>query len=130
MNEIWFALVSLAFFVVGGFFIYTLIEVRKSAAALTELIKDMDGSLKPAIEELRDSMKSLKVLADDINAITEDVRLVSGSARDIGQNLKRVSELVNEVSSESLIKVSGLRVGIRTALEVLLKNIFLKGGNQ
>jgi hypothetical protein len=34
------------------------------------------------------------------------------------------------VTSSTLIKASGLRAGIRTALEVLLSNIFLKKGGR
>jgi len=130
MNEIWFALMAIAFLVVVGFFIYVLLELRKSARALTEFLKTTEESLKPTMEELQLTLRSLRKVTDDVNEITGDIRTISGSTRDIGRNLKKVSELVNEVSSETIIKVSGLRVGIRTALEVLLKNVFLKGGSQ
>lgn len=130
MNEIWFTLMAIAFLVVVGFFIYVLLELRKSAKALTEFLKTTEESLKPTMEELQLTLRSLRKVTDDVNEITGDIRTISGSTRDIGQNLKKVSELINEVSSETIIKVSGLRVGIRTALEVLLKNVFLKGGNQ
>ncbi len=130
MNEIWFALMAIAFLVVVGFFIYVLLELRKSARALTEFLKTTEESLKPTMEELQLTLRSLRKVTDDVNEITGDIRTISGSTRDIGRNLKKVSELVNEVSSETIIKVSGLRVAIRTALEVLLKNIFLKGGSQ
>ena len=130
MNEIWFTLMAIAFLVVVGFFIYVLLELRKSARALTEFLKTTEESLKPTMEELQLTLRSLRKVTDDVNEITGDIRTISGSTRDIGRNLKKVSELVNEVSSETIIKVSGLRVGIRTALEVLLKNVFLKGGSQ
>ncbi len=128
MNHVWFALMTIAFLVVVGFFIYVLLELRKSARALTEFLKSTEDSLKPTLEELQHTLRSLRKVTDDVNEVTEDIKLVSGSARDIGQNLKKISELLNEVSSETIIKVSGLRVGIRTALEVLLKNLFLKKG--
>lgn len=128
MNQIWFALMTVAFLIVVGFLIYVLLEMRKSAKALTEFLKTTEDSLKPALEELQLTLKGLRRVTDDVNKVTEDIKTVSNSARDIGQNLKKVSKLVNEVSSETIIKVSGWRVGIRTALEVLLKNLFLKKG--
>lgn len=131
MNEVWFALMTIAFLVVVGFFIYVLLELRKSARALTEFIETTENSLKPTLEELQLTLRSVRKVSDDLNEVTEDIRRVSGSARDIGRNIEKISEVINEVGSETIIKVSGLRVGIRTALEVLLKNLFLgKGGNQ
>ncbi len=59
------------------------------------------------------------------------IRSISGSARDIGHNLRKISDFLNEAGSEARIKVSGLKVGIRTAIEVLIKNLLLnKGGSQ
>lgn len=130
MNQIWFILISIAFLAAVGFLIYVLLELRKSARAITEFLKTTEDSMKPALEELQQTLKSLRRVADDVTEVTEDIKMVSGSARDIGQNLKKISGLLNEVSSEAIIKVSGLRVGIRTALGVLLKNLFLKGGSQ
>jgi uncharacterized protein YoxC len=130
MNQIWFALVAIAFLIVVGFFVYVLLELRKSARALTDFLRITEDSLKPALEELQQTLKSMRKVTDDVNAVTEDVRLISGSAKDIGQNFKKISVLLNEVSSDAIIKVSGLRVGIRTALGALIKNFLTKGGSK
>lgn len=130
MNQIWFALMTIAFLIVVCFLVYVLLELRKSARALTDFLRTTEDSLKPALEELQQTLKSMRKVTDDVNSVTEDIRLVSGSARDIGQNLKKISVLLNEVSSDAIIKVSGLRVGIRTALEVLIKNFLTKGGTK
>lgn len=130
MNQIWFALMTIAFLIVVCFLVYVLLELRKSARALTDFLRTTEDSLKPALEELQQTLKSTRKVTDDVNSVTEDIRLVSGSARDIGQNLKKISVLLNEVSSDATIKVSGLRVGIRTALEVLIKNFLTKGGTR
>lgn len=131
MNQTWLMLISISFFIVCVVFISVLIELRKSAKALTEFLKTTENSIGPALDELQDTLKSLRKVTDDINEVTENVRTVSGAASDIGRNFKKISDLLSEVSSDTLIKVSGLRVGIRTALEFLLKNIIAKkGGSQ
>lgn len=126
MNQTWFALLSVAFLLVMGVFILVLFELRKSAKALTEFINTTKKSLEPTLEELQLALKSLRRVTDDVSEVTENVRSLSDAAGDIGRNLKKVSDLVADLSSDTLIKVSGLRVGIRTALEVLLKNIIAK----
>lgn len=130
MNQIWLALMTIAFLTVVYFLVHVLLELRKSAKALTDFLRTAEDSLKPALEELQRTLKSMRKVTDDVNSVTEDIRLVSGSARDIGHNLKKISALLNEASSEAIIKVSGLRVGIRTALEVLIKNFLTKGGTR
>lgn len=128
MNQIWFAFITIAFLMMVGFLIHVLLELRRSTKALTEFLKTAENSIGPAFEELQKTMKSLRKVSDDINTVTEDIRLISGNARDVGQTLKRISELINEVGSETIIKTSGLRVGIKTALEVLFNNILSKKG--
>jgi uncharacterized protein YoxC len=128
MMQVWFAIISIAFLVAVGFLIFVLLELRRSASALTEFLKTTENTIKPTMEELQQTLKSIRKVTDDINEITEDTKQITGITREIGQNLKRVSGLFEEISSEAVIKVSGLRVGIRTALEVLLKNLFLKKG--
>ncbi len=128
MNQTWLMLISISFFMVCVVFIYVLIELRKSAKALTEFLKTTESSIGPALDDLQDTLKSLRSVTDDINAFTDNVRSVSGAANDIGQNIKKVSEIVADLSSDTLVKVSGLRVGIRTALEFILKNIIAKKG--
>ena len=130
MNQIWFALLTIAFLIFVCFLVYVLLELRKSARALTDFLRTTEGSLKPTLEELQHTLKSMRQVTDDINSVTADIRLISGSARDIGQNLKKISMLLNEAGSDAIIKVSGLRVGIRTALEVLIKNFLTKGGSK
>lgn len=130
MGSGWFIVLSLAFLIVVCFLMYVLLELRKSSRALTDFLKNTEESLKPALEELRLTLISLRKVTDDVNSVTGDVRAISGSARDIGQNIKKVSMVLNEVSSDAIIKVSGLRVGIRTALEVLIKNFFEKRRQQ
>ena len=89
MNQIWFALMTIAFLIVVCFLVYVLLELRKSARALTDFLRTTEDSLKPAMEELQQTLKSMRKVTDDVNSVTEDIRLVSGSARDIGQNLKK-----------------------------------------
>lgn len=130
MSQTWFLLLAIAFLVVVVFFISVLLELRKSARALTEFLRNTEASLKPALEEFQLSLRSLRKITDDINEVTEDIKTVSDSVRGVSQNFYKISSLINEVSSDALIKVSGLRVAIRTALEVLLNNILKKGGSR
>ncbi len=48
--------------------------------------------------------------------------------RDVGMNIKHVSDLVDGIISSTAIKTSGLKAGIKTGFMVLLNNLFLRKG--
>jgi len=127
MNSIFLGFITLAFIAAVGVFIYVMVELRAAAKALKEFIKTTECScapLKPTLEELHLTLKSVRDMTDNINGVAEDVRELSGSVRDVGENVKHVSDLVEDVTSSALVRVSGLKAGVNAALEVLLKNLF------
>ncbi len=130
MNQIWVGLIVLAFLVAVGFFIALLIELKKTAQSLREFLKSTEDSIKPTIEELQQTLKSLRKISDDINTVTGDIKTVSGAVREVGQNVKQVSNMIEDLTSCFIVRASGLKVGIKTALEVLLSNLFLKRGGK
>ena len=130
MNQIWMGLIVLAFLVAVAFFISLLIELKKTAQSFREFLKSTEDSINPTIEELQQTLKSLRKISDDINTVTGDVRAVSGAVREVGHNVKQVSNMIEDVTSCCIVKASGLKVGIKTALEVLLSNLLLKRGGK
>jgi len=134
MNQIWIWVIVAAVVATNVFLIMLLIELRQTARSLRESLKSREESIKTALEELQQTLKSLRDVSDDIKDITDDVKTFSDAIKDVGLNVKRISNLVEDVSSSALIKASGLKVGLRTALGVLssnlLSNLFKKGGSQ
>ncbi len=130
MNQILIGLIVFVLLVIVGFTIPLLIELRKTAQSIREFLKKTDESIKPTLEELQQTLKSLRSVSDELNDVTGDVKTFSGAVRDIGKNIRHVSNLIDDVTSSTIIRVSGLRVGVRTALGVLLNNLLKKGGKQ
>lgn len=124
MNYIFFGLITLAFIAAVGIFILTMIELRSAARTLSEFVRTTENSLKPALDELQLTLRSMRGVTDNVTTVTDDVRMFSSSVREIGENIKNTSELIEDVISSSTVKVSGLRAGIRAALEVILKSLF------
>ncbi|MEW6675259.1 MAG: DUF948 domain-containing protein [Nitrospirota bacterium] len=130
MNQIWIGLIVLAFLVTVGLLIPVLMELRKTARSLRKFLKTTEESIKPTLEELQQTLKSIRNVSDDVNDVTGDIKTFSGSVRDVGHNIRHMSNLIEDVTSSTVIKASGLRVGIKTALEVLLNNLFSKKGGR
>ena len=123
MSNIFLALITLAFLAAVGVFIVVMLELKTATQALREFLKTTEATLKPTLEELQQSLRSMRNVTDNVTAVTEDVKTLSSSVRKVGENVQHVSELIDDVTSSTAVKVSGLRAGIRTALEVLIQNL-------
>jgi len=128
MNQIWLGLIAIAVVIMAGFVILLMIELKKMISSFREFLRTTQETITPTLEELQQTLKSIRSISNGINDVTDDVKTFSGSIRDIGQNIGRVSKLIEDVTSSTIIKASGLKVGIRTAIDVLLNNLFSKKG--
>ncbi len=130
----WIGLIAIAVAASAFFLIWLLIELKRTVQALRDSLKNTEESMKTTLEELQQTLKSLRDISDNIKEVTDDVKTFSGAVKDVGQNISHVSNLVENVASSALIKASGFKVGVRTALGVLssnlLSNLFKKGGKK
>ena len=124
MNTVLMALITGAFVIAVAFFVRFMIELSGATKNLKEFIKSTQNTLNPTLEELQLTLKSVRNVTDNVTQVTEDVREVSASIREVGRNVKHVSDLVEDVTSLTVGRVSGLKAGISTAVEVLVKNLF------
>lgn len=123
MDNIWLWLITAAILVSTGFLISVLIELRKAARSLRNFLKTQEDSLNTTLSELQQTLKSLRNFSNGANEITANAKSFSNAMSNIGDNIKHASNLVENTKSLALIKASGLRVGIKTALTVLLNNL-------
>ena len=128
MNQIWLGLIAIAVVVTAGFVISLMIEMKNMISSLREFLKTTQETIKLTLEELQQTLKSIRNVSDNINDVTDDIKKLSGSVRNMGDNVSRVSKLIEGMTLSTVIKASGLKVGIMTALDILLNNLFSKKG--
>lgn len=127
MNTIFLSIITLAFLIAVAVFIIVMIEVRNSTRSIRGFLQNTEEDIKPVLEELQESLKSIRKAADRITEVSEDLREFSTSVRKTGENVRRISEIVEEVASGTVTRVFSLRAGIRAAMETLLKNLLIRG---
>jgi uncharacterized protein YoxC len=123
MNGIFSALITLSVLVAVAVFILVMFEVRAAVRRLNEFLKTTENTLKPTLEELQLSLRSMRGVTDNITAVTDDVKVLTGSVRSVGENVRHVSEIVEEVTSFATVRVSGYRAALRAVIEVLVKGL-------
>jgi hypothetical protein len=109
--------------------IYVLLELRVATRKLEQFITTSEISLKPTFEELPGTIRSIRHIAENIATVTDDVKTLSGSVREVGENIRLTSGYIEGIAASSSVQVSGLKAGIRAGLNVLVNNLLTKHKN-
>jgi uncharacterized protein YoxC len=128
MNNIFFGLITLAILVLAGFVVYAVLALKKTLDSVKKFIETTENSLVPAVEEIQLTLRSVRKITDDTGAVTEDVKVLSASVREMGDSVKRINSVVNTALCASTSQVAGLKAGLKAGLVYFLKNMLSKDG--
>jgi ABC-type transporter Mla subunit MlaD len=138
--DVFLGIICLAVVAATVTFICVMIEVRNSTRSLKgfvkragetlklteETVRSTEASLRPALEELQQTLKSVRRVTDNVGSVTEDVTVFSGSVRAAGENIRRITRVVDDLTISSTIQVPALKAGIRAAIGVVVQNVLAK----
>lgn len=112
-------------------FIWVMLELRKAIKALKGLVNTTENSLRPAVAELQETLRSVRNVADNATVVSGDIKVLSGALRDVGENVKSVGgdikhlmDFVDGITSSAVVEASGLKAGVRAGVWYFLKNLF------
>jgi methyl-accepting chemotaxis protein len=126
MTTLLLSIITLTCVVLVIVLIYVLLELRQATQKLEQFITTSETSLKPTFDELPGTIRSIRHFAENIATVTDDVKTLSGSVREVGENIRLTSGYIEEIASSSSVQVSGLRAGIRAGFNVLVNNLLTK----
>jgi uncharacterized protein YoxC len=126
MTTLLLSIITFACVVLVIVLIYVLLELRQATRKLEQFITTSEASLKPTLEELPGTIRSIRHIAENISTVTDDVKNLSGSVREVGENIRLTSGYIEGIASSSSVQVSGLRAGIRAGFHVLINNLLTK----
>lgn len=128
VDHIWVVVVSLGFlFLIVGFLvgisilIYATLEIKKAVNGVKSLVEKVESNIHPIIDSTDSTIKGIKAISEDIKQITGNVKILSESLTDLAHNVRETSRLVIDLRNSLSVKGAGLKAGLKTALEVLLK---------
>ena len=137
MSNFFFGLVIFAIIVAVIMFIWVMLELRKAIRALKELVSTTENSLKPTVAELQETLKSVRNVADNATVMSGDIKVLPRALRDIGENVKRVSEdikhltgFVDGMTSSAAVEASSLKAGVKAGAWHFIRNILKAGGER
>jgi ABC-type transporter Mla subunit MlaD len=113
-----------------GFLISTLIELRRVTGQAGRFLSRTDDSLDGALNEIGETARSVRRVADDINSLTGSAREFSSAVADSAEDVSKMLNNLRHLTSRTSGRYLGLKAGIKAALEVLINNLFEKGGRK
>jgi uncharacterized protein YoxC len=144
-NEIFFGFITAAIIALVIVLIWLVRRIVEAIGAVKEFLVTAERSMQESLGEVNLNLKSMRTITDNISTVTGDITAFSGSVRDVGDRVKQVTEdvsdgvrqltdsvkqigdVVQSLGTETAASVCGLRAGLRTGIEVFLKNLFQQG---
>ena len=122
METIVLAIVAVFLLVIAVYLILLLLELKKAVIFLRNI-----ENLNPALEELILTLKSIRNISDNVNAVTVDVKEVADSLNAI--SLGAIG-FIDTLKSSALVRALSLKAGVTAGLTYFLTNVLRKGDRQ
>lgn len=109
-----FAIVSIAYQV----------SAYRAASALRQFMRQSSGDMQHVLSELRVTLENFRKITDNVSGVTEDVREISNSVADLQRDVRTLYSFIREtVGGAVKADLAGLKAGVKTGMETLVKNL-------
>jgi uncharacterized protein YoxC len=115
-----FILVILTFLATIFFLIYSFIQIKKAADAITAFLAATELKINPVLKEAEETLKSIRTVSDDIGSVTSSVKIISETISDLAFKIQTLGLLTDGIQNQLSVKLSALKAGIKAATSVLL----------
>jgi len=116
-----FILVVVTFLATVFFLIYSFIQIKRAADAITAFLAATELKINPVLKEAEETLKSIRTVSDDIGSATSSVKDISGTLSALAFKIKTFGLLTDEIQNRLSVRILALKAGIKAATGVLLK---------
>ena len=127
--EIAAILVAVAFAVLVGFLVPTLIQVRKTVAESEQLLAKMNNDLPPLIGELRAVSHNVNDLTEQARMGVEHAAVLLHAVGEVGESVQHVHDVVKGSSGSMLTNMASVVAGFKAATKVMKERFREEGGH-
>ena len=116
-----FILVVLTFLATIFFLIYSFIQIKRAADAITAFMAATELKINPVLKEAEETLKSIRTVSDDIGSVTSSVKNISGTISELAFKIRTLGLLTDGIQNQLSVRISAFKAGIKAATGVLLK---------
>ena len=116
-----FILVVLTFLATIFFLIYSFIQIKRAADAITAFMAATELKINPVLKEAEETLKSIRTVSDDIGSVTSSIKNISGTISELAFKIRTLGLLTDGIQNQLSVRISAFKAGIKAATGVLLK---------
>jgi uncharacterized protein YoxC len=128
----WFyAVIALSVAAFAAALIWLISKVVDVVKSVNTLVLTLDESMRSTVYEINENLRNVKQMTGDMGSVTGDIKALSSSIREVGDSvrsvggsMKKIFITVQNLGTETVSTISGVRAGIKTGVESFLKNLF------
>ncbi len=120
--------VALAFAVLVGFLVPTLIQVRKTVAESQQLVVHLNAEVPALVKEVRAMMENVGAVADQARDGVEHASVLLHAVGEVGESVQQVHKVVRGTSGAMVLKLASMFAGVKAASAVLKERVQKEGG--
>lgn len=127
--EIAVAVVAVAFVVLVGFLIPTLIQLKKTVAESQRLMAHLDAEVPALVKEVRVVAENLSAVTDEARDSVEHASALLHAVGEVGESVHQVHQAVRGKGATLLVNLASMLAGMKAASNVLKQRAHKEGGN-
>jgi uncharacterized protein YoxC len=115
--------VAVAFAVLVGYLVPTLMQIRKTVAESEQLLARMNAELPSLLKEVRTTTENLNALAEHTRDGIEHAAVFLHAVGELGETVQQVHETVRGRSGSLLVNLASMMAGFRAATAVVKERL-------
>jgi len=127
-TQFFWGIIAGAVIVLVAFLIPVILQIKRTAKAAEDFLRTTQESLNPLLRKLQENVEKANQVADKLDELISNVLPLTKAVGDTGAIVDDINTLMRQINTFISGTMSGLGVGIKTALSVLAQGIIKKGG--
>lgn len=121
--ELAVAVVAVAFAVLVGFLVPTLIQLRKTVLESRRLVMHLDAEVPGLVKEVRAVAANLGVMANQARGSVEHAALLLHAVGEVGESVQHVHNAMRTKSGALLVNLASVLAGLKAASAVVKERV-------
>ncbi len=122
-------IVAVAFVVLVGYLIPTILQVKRTIGQSERLLAQLNEELPMMLNDIKGTGENVRNITDQARVGVDRAAILLNAVGEVGQTVQHVHSMVRGRSGSILIGVTSLLAGIKAASNSFKQHVHREGGN-
>lgn len=122
-------IVAVAFVVLVGYLIPTILQVKRTIGQSERLLAQLNDELPIMLNDIKGTGENIRTMTDQARVGVDRAAIFLNAVGEVGQTVKQVHGVVRGRGGSILIGITSLLAGIKAASHTVKQHVHREGGN-